>query len=87
MSPQRYLDVASTVRPAAFLARPGIGQYSKDLAFELYTTVPEPTTCLMLASGFAWTSPKSSPPGQAIVGPMLVAFFGGKSIQFLIPIA
>lgn len=30
-----------------------IGQYSKDLAFELYTLVPEPTSCLMLLAGSA----------------------------------
>lgn len=27
---------------------PGIGQFSKDLAFELYTVVPEPSTCLLM---------------------------------------
>ena len=29
-----------------------IGQYSKDLAFELYT-VPEPGSCLLLVTGLA----------------------------------
>lgn len=33
----------------------GIGQYSKDLAFELYTTVPEPTSGILLIFGFAGT--------------------------------
>ncbi len=34
-----------------------IGQYSKDLAFELYTRVPEPTTLgLLLAGSVALTT-------------------------------
>jgi hypothetical protein len=32
-----------------------IGQMSKDLAFQLFTTVPEPTTCLLSAAAFAMT--------------------------------
>lgn len=30
-----------------------IGQFSKDLAFELYTLIPEPTSCLLLLAGAA----------------------------------
>jgi hypothetical protein len=32
---------------------PGIEQHSKDLAFRLYTQVPEPASCLLLAAGIA----------------------------------
>jgi hypothetical protein len=48
MQPTHYLDnidgPGSSVPGAV-----GIGQFSKDLAFELYTTVPEPATCALLA--------------------------------------
>jgi hypothetical protein len=49
MSPQFYVDVADGPGPTT-VGIPGIGSHSKDLAFELYTTVPEPATCLMLIS-------------------------------------
>jgi hypothetical protein len=49
MSPQFYVDVADGPGPTT-VGVPGIGSHSKDLAFELYTTVPEPATCLMLVS-------------------------------------
>lgn len=47
-------------QPTRYLAGgvdgPGpIGQMSKDLAFQLFTTVPEPTTCLLSAAAFAVT--------------------------------
>src|SRR5262249_52808405 len=32
---------------------PGIEQHSKDLAFRLFTQVPEPASCLLMAIGFA----------------------------------
>ncbi len=41
--PTRYLPLADGPRQ--------IGNFSKDLAFELYTIVPEPTTCLLLVCG------------------------------------
>jgi hypothetical protein len=41
--PTRYLALAD--------GPPGIGEFSKDLAFELYTIVPEPATCALLAIG------------------------------------
>jgi PEP-CTERM motif len=43
--PTRYLALAD--------GPPGIGEFSKDLAFELYTIVPEPATCALLAIGLA----------------------------------
>jgi hypothetical protein len=43
-APTRYLPIADGPEI--------IGQYSKDLAFELYT-VPEPGTCLLLVTGLA----------------------------------
>lgn len=42
-SPQRYLDNIDGPQ--------GINQFSKDLAFELYTFVPEPATCMLLVPG------------------------------------
>ncbi|HJS06283.1 MAG TPA: PEP-CTERM sorting domain-containing protein, partial [Pirellulales bacterium] len=42
--PTRYLPLAD--------GPPGIGEFSKDLAFELYT-VPEPATWALLMSGAA----------------------------------
>lgn len=51
MSPTFYADFADG--PAATAGTVGISHYSKDLAFELYTTnVPEPGTCLLLTSSF-----------------------------------
>jgi hypothetical protein len=51
MSPTFYLDGADgPASPGAGAV--GISHYSKDLAFELYTTqVPEPGTCLLLVAG------------------------------------
>ena len=46
--PTRYLALAD--------GPPGIGEFSKDLAFELYTIVPEPATCALLAIGLAGVS-------------------------------
>ena len=49
MSPQHYVDVADGPGPTT-VGVPGIGSHSKDLAFELYTIVPEPASYLMLVS-------------------------------------
>jgi hypothetical protein len=49
MSPTHYLDGIDG--PASMIPGHGIGRFSKDLAFELYTIVPEPGTCLMLVCG------------------------------------
>ena len=50
MSPQFYRDFIDG--PSGTVAgTPGIGAFSKDLAFELYTQVPEPGTCLLFLSG------------------------------------
>jgi hypothetical protein len=44
--PTRYLALAD--------GPPGIGEFSKDLAFELYTMqIPEPATCALVAIGLA----------------------------------
>jgi hypothetical protein len=43
--PTRYLPLAD--------GPPGIGEFSKDLAFELYTIVPEPAACALVAIGLA----------------------------------
>jgi hypothetical protein len=48
MSPQNYIDVADGPGPTT-VGVPGIGSHSKDLAFELYTIVPEPATCSLVA--------------------------------------
>jgi hypothetical protein len=45
-APTRYLPLADGPEL--------IGQYSKDLAFELYTLVPEPASCLLLACAAAY---------------------------------
>src|SRR4030095_2818134 len=46
-TPQNYVFVNSAgVGPID--GPPGIEQHSKDLAFQLYTTIPEPGTCLLL---------------------------------------
>jgi hypothetical protein len=50
MSPTNYLFVNSAgVGPID--GPPGIEQHSKDLAFRLYTAVPEPASCLLMAVG------------------------------------
>jgi hypothetical protein len=49
MSPTHYLDGIDG--PASMVPGNGIGRFSKDLAFALYTIVPEPGTCLMLLCG------------------------------------
>lgn len=46
-----YLDFADGPGPSPIAGTTHIGQFSKDLAFELYTVVPEPTTCLLLSVG------------------------------------
>lgn len=43
--PTRYLPFAD--------GPPQIGNFSKDLAFELYTTIPEPATCMLMIVGMA----------------------------------
>jgi hypothetical protein len=48
--PQNYIDGVDGPG-SAIPGTHGIGAYSKDLAFELYTNVPEPSTCLLLLSG------------------------------------
>lgn len=53
MSPTRYSDLLDG--PASFTpGAVGIGQFSKDLAFGLYTiNIPEPSTCLLMACSLA----------------------------------
>jgi hypothetical protein len=52
MAPANYVFVNSAgVGPID--GPPGIEQHSKDLAFRLYTQVPEPASCLLLAAGIA----------------------------------
>jgi hypothetical protein len=52
MSPTFYLNGADG--PAGAVGAIGIGNYSKDLAFQLFTTqVPEPGTCALLLIGCA----------------------------------
>ena len=41
-----FIDGPGTIGPVI-----GIGGHSKDLAFQLFTTVPEPTTCLLFVCG------------------------------------
>src|SRR5262249_51179554 len=51
MSPTFYVDGADGPA-AAGAGAVGISHYSKDLAFQLFTTqVPEPGTCLLLGAG------------------------------------
>lgn len=50
MSPTHYLDGIDG--PASLIpGAVGISAFSKDLAFELYTVVPEPGTCVLLVCG------------------------------------
>jgi hypothetical protein len=52
MKPENYLDGIDG--PAGAVGgNLGIGRFSKDLAFELYTVVPEPTSCLLMLVGLA----------------------------------
>jgi hypothetical protein len=55
--PQRYVDGLDGPGPfvgADGAIRPGIGVFSKDLAFHLYThSVPEPSSCLLMLVGLA----------------------------------
>lgn len=53
MQPTNYLDLVDG--PGLTPNGVNIGSFSKDLAFELYTTVPEPTSCLLLACGLTST--------------------------------
>ena len=48
--PTHYLDFIDGPGPGLIPGQEGIGRFSKDLAFELYT-VPEPATCLLLVIG------------------------------------
>ena len=50
MSSQFYLDGIDGP-PGGIPGTHGIGRFSKDLAFELYTVVPEPASCLLLLVG------------------------------------
>jgi hypothetical protein len=50
--PQLYIDGVDGPPAIAAVGVPGIGRFSKDLAFELYT-VPEPGTLLLLGIGSA----------------------------------
>ncbi len=50
MSPQFYRDGIDGP-PGGIPGTHGIGRFSKDLAFELYTVVPEPASCLLLLMG------------------------------------
>lgn len=52
MSPTHYLDFADGPGPGPIPGALSIGQFSKDLAFELYT-VPEPATCGLACLAFA----------------------------------
>ena len=50
--PENYLDNIDGPAFGSVPGTTGIGAYSKDLAFELYTyNVPEPSSCLLLVSG------------------------------------
>lgn len=51
MQSTNYMDLADG--PGLSPNGVNIGSFSKDLAFELYTTVPEPTSCVLLACGMA----------------------------------
>lgn len=55
MQPTNYLDFADGPGPGLIPGTTNIGQFSKDLAFELYTynTIPEPGTCLLLVMSLA----------------------------------
>ena len=56
MTPTRYIDGVDG--PAGLVAGAlGIGAFSKDLAFELYTVVPEPGTCLLTVVALAGVLP------------------------------
>jgi hypothetical protein len=51
MAPTLYKDFADGPGLGAVGGTHNIGMFSKDLAFELYTQVPEPATCLMFLIG------------------------------------
>lgn len=52
MVPTNYIDgIDGPAGPVPGVV--GIGKYSKDLAFNLYTVVPEPATCSLVALGLA----------------------------------
>lgn len=53
MVPQKYLDFADGPAGIPGTNFPGISAYSKDLAFNLYTVVPEPATGLLCLSALA----------------------------------
>lgn len=48
MQPTNYLDGIDGPGISPVPGAPHIGQFSKDLAFELYTTVPEPSSCMLM---------------------------------------
>lgn len=51
--PTNYLNGIDGPGPIPGTTFPGIGQFSKDLAFEIYTVVPEPATCALAVFGLA----------------------------------
>jgi hypothetical protein len=53
MSPTHYLDFADGPGPGLIPGTTNIGSFSKDLAFELYTVVPEPTSIGLMGVAFA----------------------------------
>lgn len=53
MSPQRYLDGIDGPAAGPIAGTIGISAFSKDLAFALYTIVPEPTTSMLMLAGLA----------------------------------
>jgi hypothetical protein len=53
MRPTHYLDNIDGPGSSPVPGAANIGQFSKDLAFALYTTVPEPGTCLLMACSLA----------------------------------
>ncbi len=53
MQPTNYLNLADGPAGIPGTNFPGIGAFSKDLAFEIYTVVPEPATCMLAVFGLA----------------------------------
>jgi len=53
MRPTSYVNWVDGPGPIDGTNFPGIGAYSKDLAFALFTPVPEPSTCALLTLGLA----------------------------------
>lgn len=53
MQPTNYLNLADGPGPIPGTNWPGIGTFSKDLAFEIYTVVPEPATAGLMGVALA----------------------------------